>query len=830
MLKHLFTLIILIAASKAFAQDTVKFENALTVASGSRYGREVIYTDQLAYKMANGTLQTPNERGEFTSGVNGEKILWKAIKADANGRFSVFTRRSTQTTNNPFLNPGGIDRGSDYIYLSYTSPKAQTAILNVIGGNTLFFNSTPHMGDPYGSGYMHIPVQLKKGVNELFVRGASILPRIIVNVKPLIIHTDDLTLPHIVVNEINGILKGAITISNSSLYDEDALKIKTILNGKQKETKIAKILKLSMRKSIFEFDASAVRAEGNYNLEIQLLKNGKIADQQTLSVEAVKGSSSYKQTFISKIDGSLQYFAVTPQLGGWKPNSALFLSVHGAGVEAIGQARAYKSKDWGTVAAATNRRPRGFNWEDWGRQDALEVLELAKKQFKPNEKQIYLTGHSMGGHGTWFLGATYPDKWAAIAPAAGYASLKDYGSADGKIPDSSKNMIEKMLLRAGNQSDVPKLATNYKQLGVYILHGDADRVVPVSYARQMKKVLADFHPDFSYYEYPGGEHWFGDQSVDWPPIFNFFKWHNIEADSAVNHIDFITSSPGISATYRWATIYQQIQPLQYSRIILNRDRKSASITGKTENIEMLRLALTEFGAKTSVKITLDSLADINYITQTDHDTLTLEKYDQQWQIAKGINVQNKNPLRSGTFKEAFNYNMIFVVGTKGNAEANQANLNKAKYDAESWYYRGNGAVDIITDKEFSSSKYAGRNIILYGNSENNSAWKALLKDCPIQVSNTQITAGKHQWKGADLAAYYIWPQKDPKLLVGVVAGTGAVGTKVAYANQYFAGGSGFPDFMIFSSDLPKQGSKGIKLTGFYSNKWQLDEKGVAKSE
>ena len=105
--------------------------------------------------------------------------------------------------------------------------------------------------------------------------------------------------------------------------------------------------------------------------------------------------------------------------------------LYGAGVEAIGQARAYKSKDWGTLVAATNRRPRGFNWEDWGRLDALEVLKLAKEKFKPDPMHIYLTGHSMGGHGTWFLGATYPDKWAAIAPCSGYASLKDYGSADG---------------------------------------------------------------------------------------------------------------------------------------------------------------------------------------------------------------------------------------------------------------------------------------------------------------------------------------------------------------------------------------------------------------
>ena len=54
---------------------------------------------------------------------------------------------------------------------------------------------------------------------------------------------------------------------------------------------------------------------------------------------------------------------------------ALFLSVHGASVEATNQARAYAQKDWGHLVAPTNRRPYGFSWEDWGRMDALEVLE-----------------------------------------------------------------------------------------------------------------------------------------------------------------------------------------------------------------------------------------------------------------------------------------------------------------------------------------------------------------------------------------------------------------------------------------------------------------------
>ena len=43
----------------------------------------------------------------------------------------------------------------------------------------------------------------------------------------------------------------------------------------------------------------------------------------------------------------------------------------------------------------------------------------------------------------------------------------------------------------------------------------------------------------------------------------------------------------------------------------------------------------------------------------------------------------------------------------------------------------------------------------------------------------------------------------------------------AEANQYLAAGSGFPDFMIFTADLPEVGSKAVKQAGFYSNSWSL---------
>jgi pimeloyl-ACP methyl ester carboxylesterase len=823
----------LLASLPAFTQE-VYFKQGLIANLPSHYGREAVYSDELAYRLYTGTLKTPVAGDTIGRNERGQAIVWQPIDADSTNRLRL--RRDAGRGGapaGPGVTPGairgGLGAGGSYIYLTYTSLKARTALLNIKGNSGVFVNGEQHTGDPYSMGYLYIPIQLKKGLNEFYVRGASAVASLLFPEKPVMLNTEDLTLPFVVPGLQAGVLQGAVVVLNTSTKELKSLLIKTTLQGKQVSIGVPAIPALSSRKIPFSFDGSGINAKGKYECTLTLLDKGKTLDEKKINIEAVTPAEQYNSTFTSAIDGSLQYYSVTPQSAPHTSSSALFLSVHGAGVEAINQARAYKPKDWGTLVAATNRRPRGFNWEDWGRLDAMEVLNIAKTTFKPNPHNIYLTGHSMGGHGTWFLGATYPDQWAAIAPCAGYPTMKGYGSADGLIPDSSSNPLEQLLLRAGNQSDVPKLATNYKAHGVYIFHGDDDRTVSVNYARQMRKLLGDFHADLSYYEYPGGSHWFGDHSVDWKPLFDFFQWHHRLPDSSVNTIDFSTASPGISASFRWATILQQTHPLQYSRIQLKRDRAAGSISGTTNNIRLLKFHLGDFPSGAALKVTLDGGNPISYSIQSNKDSLLLLKEGTQWVITQQPDARQKGPHRYGTFKEAFNHNMILVYGTTGNAAENAWSRRKALFDAETWYYRGNGAVDVIADKDYSPDKYKDRGVILYGNKTTNSAWNLLLNDCPIQVERNKITAGNKTLTGDQLGAYIVWPIPHSSIAsVAAVTGSGIKGMQAASANQYYAGASGFPDFMIFDLDMLHSGAGALKMAGFYDHNWQLTDAQMAQ--
>jgi poly(3-hydroxybutyrate) depolymerase len=52
-------------------------------------------------------------------------------------------------------------------------------------------------------------------------------------------------------------------------------------------------------------------------------------------------------------------------------------------------------------------------------KDVINVLEMVLNEYPVDLGSMFLTGHSMGSGGTWYLGAKYCEYWAAIAPMSG---------------------------------------------------------------------------------------------------------------------------------------------------------------------------------------------------------------------------------------------------------------------------------------------------------------------------------------------------------------------------------------------------------------------------
>lgn len=793
------------------AQETISFKEGLVVGSVARGTRSIVITDPVYYQWITQSKLQPVEHDSVGVNRRGDVEKWEKLSVNEKG---VFRSRKLR---------GG------YLYVTYNAPKAGIKILDISGHGEVYVNGSPRGGDVYNKHFTKHPVELKKGENTFFVKGGrgEVSMRLLPVEKEVALLERDMTIPDFLTTETDTKI-GSIRILNSSKKTIKNLKIITEAAGRKIETKVSSIVPLSMRKVPY-YVQDVYTKKDTVRVKVQLLKGNKVIDEASVLYKVKTPEQFYSRTFISEMDGSVQYFSVKEGKIKEGTQPAMFLSLHGARVEARRQAAEYKAKDWGHVIAPTNRRNFGFDWEDWGRWDAMEVQAIAEKMYGTNPKKTYLTGHSMGGHGTWQVGVTFPSKWAAIAPISGWYSLFSYANKEKK---ENANPLENMFERASHASYTLELSKNYLQHGIYIQHGDADNVVPVDQARFMRNYLADYHPDFAYLEYEDKKHWFG---IDFKTIFDYFKWHQQPENTDVKTFEFRTASPGVSSESRYVTLYQQESAFDFSGVKItqnvrnerqrkkNEVLKTRKITVETENLKKFKINLKHTKDSDSIYVMVDSISFKGISANFDEDTW-FEKKGDSWSISEiPSNTFEKNPLRYGTFKDAFKNQMVFVYATKGTKAENKWSFNKARFDAETFYYRGNGSIDIVSDKEFKLSKFKDRSVILYGNASTNAAWKKLLKDSPIQVKRNEIKVGNKSWTGDDYGVYFMYPRKDSKIAsVGVVSGTGMIGFKTVTPNRYFSSGVGIPDAMIFTPSMYKDGVEGIKAAGFFGNDWSME--------
>lgn len=812
-------------ANQAPPGPAQSISHLLVLASPFRGGRSAVHQDPLESRIVNGAWTTPHA-GEELILPDGTKQVWKEIAAKPDGTFEDAT-----------LEGGYAD--------AVIEAKAPTVYLLVASGHSLvYINGELRTGDPYETGWVTTPVHLNAGHNELlFLCGRGRLhARLIAPRSEAQFDPADLTLPDLVRGTIGkesrtvrGALthQGAVPVLNTTDRPITGLLLQAILGqGHMVQTALPPLLPLARRKVAFAIPLSGLPPGDKAPLHLRLVRQGpsglRELDRAELSLRVRNAGQTFMQTFVSDIDGSVQYFAVNPATPRHPhdPLPALVLSLHGASVQAIGQADAYETKSWVTLVAPTNRRPYGFDWEEWGRMDALEVLALAQKNLDIDPSRTYLAGHSMGGHGTWQMGVTFPDRFAAIGPSAGWISFSSYA---GGPKGAAASPIEAMLRRASASSDTLAMGRNLAQEGVYILHGDADDNVPVTEARAMRDFLKSFHHDWDYHEQPGAGHWWdaspepGADCVDWAPMFDFFTRHALPPPASVRQVDFVTMNPGVSSHDFWATIEAQQHALLPSEIHLRCDPGLRRFTGTTANVERLSLELMSLTPNAPLAVELDG-QKIEGIAWPQGGVIRLTRSGTRWEKMGVSRSGLKGPERNGPFKEAFNHRMLFIYGTGGTNEENHWALTKARLDAETFWYRGNGSIDVIPDTQFDAGRERDRGIVIYGNADTNRAWSPLLGDSPVQVRRSGVQVGTKRIEGTDLACLFVRPRPgSDKACVAAVSGTGMPGLRLTERIPIFLSGAGFPDCTVLSTASLTRGAEGVRAAGFFGSDWSVEQ-------
>jgi dienelactone hydrolase len=784
-------------------------EGLVLARPGGAGGRSLVGRDPVMARIAAGTWSAPKE-GEPIAWPDGPTPKWEALHAKQDGLFIHKDLR------------GG------YLYLPLESAKERILLLQGRDYGFVSVNGEPRMGDVYGHGYVRTPIKLNAGSNGLLFqagRNGSLSVRLDVPAHETYLETADTTLPDLIVDE-PAATWGALLVINASQVPLEGLRLRATLAGSAATTAVPALLPLSVRKARFRIEAPAPLAEASKELTVELLgpedRGPKLLDSAQLKVAVRKPNAKHKRTFVSEIDGSVQYYGVVPALEGNTSRSkpGLILTLHGAGVEGMGQANVYAAKPWAHIVAPTNRRPYGFDWEDWGRLDALEVLAEARRQFDTDLRRTYLTGHSMGGHGTWYLGATFPDLFAAIAPSAGWISMWTYAGArrsQGGLPTSE------LVERASRTSDTMALAPNLNNFGIYVLHGDRDDNVPVGQARTMRRWLGEFHADFAYFEQPGAGHWWGNPCCDWPPLMEFLARHERPKAEDVRAVHYVTTNPGISSRLDWATVEAQTKPLQPSTVRLTFDPDRRRFAGTTENVARLVLDLAHVKPGGDLEAELDGEKLSGLPKPGEAPRLWLTRNGSSWTRSEEPSRAHKGPHRNGPFKDAFRHRFQLVYGTRGSSEENAWALAKARYDAEAFWYRGNGSIDVLADSAFDPKAEPDRGVVLYGNAQTNAAWEALLAGGPVRIEPGAVRVGEREVRGDNLACLLVRPRPgSDRACVAVVGGTGISGMRITDCLPYFVSGVGLPDLTVLGPEALTAGFEGLRAAGYFGNDWSVE--------
>ncbi|OHB65656.1 MAG: phospholipase [Planctomycetes bacterium RBG_13_62_9] len=126
--------------------------------------------------------------------------------------------------------------------------------------------------------------------------------------------------------------------------------------------------------------------------------------------------------------------------------------------------------------------------------DLTALLDEVESKYAVDSSQVYLTGLSMGGFGSWTLGCRHPERFAAIAPICGGGEWY--------------------------------LAERLRSVPVWAFHGAKDPVVSVRESEEMVTALQKAGGDVQLTIYPEAQHDSWTETYNDPKLYEWFLSHH----------------------------------------------------------------------------------------------------------------------------------------------------------------------------------------------------------------------------------------------------------------------------------------------------------------
>ncbi len=479
----------------------------------------------------------------------------------------------------------------------------------------------------------------------------------------------------------------------------------------------------------------------------------------------------------------------------------MVVALHGAKGCLIGHA--FSVKPDFIIVAPHGRGQTGYR--DFGEVDIFEAIDEVRKRYRIDEDRIYLTGHSMGGGGTFRLAVRYPHLWAAVAPMA---------SAGARPFEWLRNLLH-----------IPTL----------FYHGSEDEVVPVQMAREAANYIRQLGYNFRYEEVEGKPHWWG---VDFPEMFAFFAQHR--RVKSPDRIVFWTNDPRANRAY-WLEIadfddYTKPASVEVgtrdegrgTRAILTTENVREVVVHLSEAPEGLRQLplVVEWNGK---KVVVAKMARADEMRLRLKEPIVGVLVDEnettrfwQWQqdgVAISITAEvkaqaptQKTPSRCGPITDVFTAPFLVVY---------DAESEGAKWAAKQFqHWWRNYALGVCSLTEFRNEdelqglmRTAKKHLVVFRKVKAGSQYGS------ITFERDGVRVGKRLLKGKSIAARTLLPNPfDPQHYLLVNASVTDEGLKLLARLPMDIGRP--HDYLVVDERFLSEGVKGILAVGQWSRDWR----------
>jgi predicted esterase len=308
-------------------------------------------------------------------------------------------------------------------------------------------------------------------------------------------------------------------VKNSTLHIEKGL-VSQIAAAKARLTNIEKKLKSGSQDAFL-----AALASADYRLSLSDLANEGTINFDRIDFRAELNEASsmlrdldagrdplsarrgdFKKAYRSKVDNTLQPYRIFVPAGYDRAKAhPVIIALHGMGGDENSYFDGYENGAFkveaekrGYIVACPKGRQPASMYRGPAEQDVMDVLAEVRRVYNVDPDRIYLTGHSMGGFGTWAIAMHHPEVFAALAPVAG----------------------------GGNPLELSKIV----QIPELVVHGDADMTVRVESSRTMVEAARKLGIEVKYIEVPKGSH----VNVVVPTFKDVFDWFDAHKRKAAD--------------------------------------------------------------------------------------------------------------------------------------------------------------------------------------------------------------------------------------------------------------------------------------------------------